>query len=640
MNTRSKATDQPSLLAITKLLDIEEDIWSPTYGLKGKLDATVQGIISDPIPAPSSSPYSYNSTPSSECKLTNTPLPLELKTGRAMAAMEHRAQTMLYTLLLSERYGADVQDGLLFYTQSENGDVLRVPRGRNEIRGLITARNELAGYMWRRVRKPSKNKVVARAEVAMDVDEEPTEEDEEHFLPPPIDDERVCKRCYAQDTCFLFRKTHPNHLSTASDSKEGSTSKSKKKLAFDPPIPSFLQDMFEEKTGHLTPLQTKFFRDWERLLALEERDLVRFKRELWTLGAVEREKRGRCFSGMVLFQQSKGRKATQTSDSGLAGLVDVEVEEEGGWGKEGKIHRYTYSFARSKNWTMPSFFSSPTSSTSSSLNPTPPTTETRMQARNLLNGHLNIGDPITVSAEPLLALARGYIVGLTPEEVILGVDHVLDVDAIRTRLRKDPSHTQSSASPFVDEEVIFRIDKDELFGGMAKVRNNLAQLFYADGDRKRLELVVDLRKPVFSPPTPPFVPSSKTSRALNSCQQAAMEKVLSAEDYALVLGMPGTGKTTVIAALIKELVRRGKTVLLSSYTHSAVDTILMKMGGGKDDGEGGEFGILRLGNVDKVHPDVRRYTLNARKTASTVEALEMQLMAAPVVATTCLSVDQ
>lgn len=263
-----------------------------------------------------------------------------------------------------------------------------------------------------------------------------------------------------------------------------------------------------------------------------------------------------------------------------------------------------------------------------------------MQARNLLNGHLNIGDPITVSAEPLLALARGYIVGLTPEEVILGVDHVLDVDAIRTRLRKDPSHTQSSASPFVDEEVIFRIDKDELFGGMAKVRNNLAQLFYADGDRKRLELVVDLRKPVFSPPTPPFVPSSKTLRTLNSCQQAAMEKVLSAEDYALVLGMPGTGKTTVIAALIKELVRRGKTVLLSSYTHSAVDTILMKMGGGKDDGEGGEFGILRLGNVDKVHPDVRRYTLNARKTASTVEVLEMQLMAAPVVATTCLSVDQ
>lgn len=43
----------------------------------------------------------------------------------------------------------------------------------------------------------------------------------------------------------------------------------------------------------------------------------------------------------------------------------------------------------------------------------------------------------------------------------------------------------------------------------------------------------------------------------------AMDKVLSAEDYALVLGMPGTEKTTVIAALIRELVVQGKTVLLS-----------------------------------------------------------------------------
>ena len=50
----------------------------------------------------------------------------------------------------------------------------------------------------------------------------------------------------------------------------------------------------------------------------------------------------------------------------------------------------------------------------------------------------------------------------------------------------------------------------------------------------------------------------------------------------------------MIAALIRILViDLGKTVLLTSYTHSAVDTILAKM-----KGEG--FGILRLGNVDKV----------------------------------------
>lgn len=37
----------------------------------------------------------------------------------------------------------------------------------------------------------------------------------------------------------------------------------------------------------------------------------------------------------------------------------------------------------------------------------------------------------------------------------------------------------------------------------------------------------------------------------------------------------------------------GKTVLLTSYTHSAVDTILRKL-------KGANFGILRVGNPDKV----------------------------------------
>ena len=55
---------------------------------------------------------------------------------------------------------------------------------------------------------------------------------------------------------------------------------------------------------------------------------------------------------------------------------------------------------------------------------------------------------------------------------------------------------------------------------------------------------------------------------LDPCQLAAME------NYMLV-----PGKTTVIAALVGELVGRGKTVLLTSYAHSAVDTILVKLAG-------------------------------------------------------------
>ena len=64
---------------------------------------------------------------------------------------------------------------------------------------------------------------------------------------------------------------------------------------------------------------------------------------------------------------------------------------------------------------------------------------------------------------------------------------------------------------------------------------------------------------------------------LNVDQRKAVTKVLSAQDYALVLGMPGTGKTTTIAFLVRILVSLGKSVLLTSYTHSAVDNILLKL---------------------------------------------------------------
>lgn len=262
------------------------------------------------------------------------------------------------------------------------------------------------------------------------------------------------------------------------------------------------------------------------------------------MGAPEREKRGRCFSDMVL--DVSYRPGSDASQSTLKA--------------DGKIHRFTYRFVKNIHTT----------------------------AASLLNGHMSCGDAITVSVEPnLLAMARGFIVDLTPEGVVVGVDHEINLDAIRV--------LTNGRRSIHDPSVVFRIDKDELFGGMGRIRDNLAQLFYVNGDTRRLQLVVDLMPPRFED-CEMTTPSAKlTSMSqLNSNQRHAVTKVLSAQDYALILGMPGTGKTTVIAAIIQKLVDIGKTVLLASYTHSAVDTILLKL---KDVAD---FGILRLGNLDKV----------------------------------------
>ena len=175
-----------------------------------------------------------------------------------------------------------------------------------------------------------------------------------------------------------------------------------------------------------------------------------------------------------------------------------------------------------------------------------------------------------------LAISRGFVLEVTAHHVVVGLDHSLT--------------NSPQAAHLEPEELVFRVDKDELAAGMGRIRDNLIQLFVAGGDERRRRLVVDLEPPEFAPvaATERLVPSH-----LNEDQNAAVRKCLAARDYALILGMPGTGKTTTVAEILKALAKAGKSVLLTAYTHSAVDTILDKV---RDSG----LSILRLGNRDKV----------------------------------------
>ena len=120
-NTRSAAADAPTLLAIADALDIEEDIWSPSYGRRGKLDVTVfahTAATNTPSaraqPSSSSRSHFFSNLQSSASKielLKPCPTPFEIKAGRANAGMERGAQTMLRALLAEERYASNAPAG-------------------------------------------------------------------------------------------------------------------------------------------------------------------------------------------------------------------------------------------------------------------------------------------------------------------------------------------------------------------------------------------------------------------------------------------------------------------------------------------------------------------------------------------------
>ena len=48
-------------------------------------------------------------------------------------------------------------------------------------------------------------------------------------------------------------------------------------------------------------------------------------------------------------------------------------------------------------------------------------------------------------------------------------------------------------------------------------------------------------------------------------------------DYLLIKGYPGTGKTTTIASIIASLINMDKKILFTSFTNSAVDNLLIKI---------------------------------------------------------------
>ena len=90
-----------SRLSVSGLHDIEESIWSPKWGMKVKVDASVHANL---VPGKPSKSVYKTATEQVESGTADRPMPFEIKTGRAVGVMEHRAQTMLYTLLMEERY--------------------------------------------------------------------------------------------------------------------------------------------------------------------------------------------------------------------------------------------------------------------------------------------------------------------------------------------------------------------------------------------------------------------------------------------------------------------------------------------------------------------------------------------------------
>ncbi|MBE6917970.1 MAG: hypothetical protein E7470_08750 [Ruminococcaceae bacterium] len=90
----------------------------------------------------------------------------------------------------------------------------------------------------------------------------------------------------------------------------------------------------------------------------------------------------------------------------------------------------------------------------------------------------------------------------------------------------------------------------------------------------------------------------------NLMQLEAIVKGILTEDMLLVLGPPGTGKTTVILAWVEYFVSQNMRVLISSQNNSAVDNVLVRLKG--------DCEIVRLGREEKIQENCKRFIPSRR----------------------------
>ncbi|CAO3618121.1 unnamed protein product [Cunninghamella blakesleeana] len=513
-------------IAIRDVLNIEEHLWSPAFGIKGMVDATVEILLS----------------PKKKVLI----IPFELKTGKANRFISHRAQTILYTLLLSDNYDIDIKAGILYYSRSNS--LYMAPAIRSELKSLIIARNELAAAL----------------------------EKQSVSLPPMIQNFHSCQYCTMNDACVVYHKSVEHGTETTSG----------------------LGKWFSEHTDHIDSESASFFKHWLRLISLEEKDLDFLRKDVWNVTPEKREIIGKCLRDMVISYNPEEHDHDRDS-------------------------KYWYTFTRSDEKGKG---------------------DKKEEFAPLTDSSITVGDAMIISSmNGHVHLGMGHCVYIDPKSITISltttlrhvpqkdVDFDVDINQVFVNWNNKISSSNNQRN------IKYRLDKDEAAGGFSLMKSNLVTLmtnppFMSDTCEKLRKLIINGARPKFTMDQSIVDYIEKKLNHLNPDQQKAVEKVLTCEDYALILGMPGTGKTTTTAEIIKSLVKHNKSVLVTTYTNAALDNILGKL---IDQG----VDVLRLGNPDKVLPRVRSYMPNGNPELTTVARLKEYYESKSIVGITCYGIN-
>ncbi|KAI9180101.1 hypothetical protein LWI28_001188 [Acer negundo] len=386
-------------------------------------------------------------------------------------------------------------------------------------------------------------------------------------LPPMIRNPSMCRGCRHLDVCTIYHKAHGGNTES-----------------------SGLGDVFDSHVHHLTTAHCVFLQHWDQLIDLEAKETQLLKNEIWRSRGLSGDQSTSCLSSIVL--DTSKELLHQKSD---------------------KDNRFVYGFVRQDI-------------------PSPNSIDSNGESLNAVSFPLNdlvctlrSGDYVILSTDSgHLAVANGFITDISRSHVSV---------SFSKRLRLPGSNASSEAHDLFQE--VWRINKDEIMSSFSIMRFNLVQLFLQSAQSSQLrKIIVDLEAPRFDSgcifSQDPAISYIWSEKNLNDDQRRAILKILTAKDYALILGMPGTGKTSTMVHAVKALLMRGATILLTSYTNSAIDNLLIKL-------KAQSIDFVRIGRHGAVHNEIQEHCLSEMKLNS-VEEIKERIDQAKVVAVTCLGI--
>ena len=605
---------------ISEILDIEDYLISPTYGLKGIVDVSLKGKIKGGTESGSRS---------------RTLMPMEIKTGREY--FNHRAQLAVYVLLMEDAYKEKVDQAVMWYTGKDGPSL--IPVSDHDRRHILQARNYLAGAL------------------------------ESEHLPNVLRDQRKCSRCFQLSNCMGLHKLLENgtedsssmgvlfsaltaHISQShvwyfqkwykalcledengrngNKGNYGASSTVHVSLLAEEEVKPLSQDA--KNLGHCYAFKVNCSKARDGSLGVSSMlglgidigDRVQLKclgteSSLQINGRVCNMRLGENIIELVLNQSLKDpykkaettwrlRKEVGSSLNGLlkGNLMDLVMIK----GKEHVSRLREIIIDKASPRTLPSFTSEALSKSNMAI------------AGSVINGNSDLSERVlermsqmsdkrlvemtTMGGRAEGAMSADMIRMVTEQMKLIsarGVQQqsgnvtlkslikqaIESISTVSAEDLKQMSETRGMPGVALLEaaaEAMKAMKAEELEGLKSHMIDLVQQIQYSFRKRADLDDVAGCQ--------------------LNMRQKDALLSALNAEDYALILGTPGSGKTTVIVEIIHYLLSRGQRVLVTSHTNTAVDNILVRLIEKNVD-------FVRIGNKKSVSRLVKPYMIGEER---------------------------